>query len=102
MFELCEEAIDVLSSRRADFGDIRVVRTRTQALGVRNGETGSVDDSETLGFGVRVLLGGAWGFASSGLLTRSEIRRVSLLAVEIARASAAVNLLHPLETSLKT
>ncbi|KAF0127782.1 MAG: TldD protein [Elusimicrobia bacterium] len=88
MFGLCEEAIDVLSSRRADFGDIRIVRTRAQSLGVRNGETGSVDDSETLGFGVRVLLGGAWGFASSGLVTRAEVRRVSLLALEIARASA--------------
>ncbi len=90
MFKLCEEAIDVLSSRRADFGDIRIIRTRTRSLGVRNGETGNVDDSETLGFGVRVLLGGAWGFASSGLLTSSEIRRVSLAAVEIARASATL------------
>ncbi len=90
MFGFCEEAMDVLSSRRADFGDIRIVRNRTQALGVRNGGTGNVDDSETLGFGVRVLLGGAWGFASSGLLTRAEVRRVSLLAVKIARASATL------------
>ncbi|HET9371954.1 MAG TPA: TldD/PmbA family protein [Vicinamibacterales bacterium] len=40
------------------------------------------------GFGVRVIHGGVWGFASSPIVTEDEIRRISRLAIEIARASA--------------
>ena len=43
---------------------------------------------ETYGFGVRVIHGGVWGFASSPLVTPEEIKRVAATATEIARASA--------------
>ena len=39
---------------------------------------------------MRVIADGAWGFASSGLLTKSEIERVSAAAVDTARASATL------------
>ena len=40
------------------------------------------------GFGVRVIHGGVWGFASSPIVSEDEIRRIARLAVEVARASA--------------
>jgi len=40
------------------------------------------------GFGVRVIHGGVWGFASSPIVTEDEIRRIARLAIEVARASA--------------
>jgi TldD protein len=40
------------------------------------------------GFGVRVIHSGVWGFASSPIVTEDEIRRVTRVAVELARASA--------------
>src|SRR5688500_4226537 len=40
------------------------------------------------GFGVRVIHSGVWGFASSPIVTEDEIRRITLVAVEVARASA--------------
>ena len=40
------------------------------------------------GFGVRVIHGGVWGFASSPIVTEDEIRRITKLATEVARASA--------------
>ena len=40
------------------------------------------------GFGVRVIHSGVWGFASSPIVNEDEIRRVTRLATEIARASA--------------
>ena len=43
---------------------------------------------ESEGFGVRVLVDGAWGFASSHVLTAAEADRVAAEAVRIARASA--------------
>src|SRR3954470_22133828 len=40
------------------------------------------------GFGVRVIHSGTWGFASSPIVTEDEIRRITRIAAEVARASA--------------
>src|SRR5215467_9318900 len=40
------------------------------------------------GFGVRVVHSGVWGFASSPIVTEDEIRRITRLAIEVAKASA--------------
>ena len=47
------------------------------------------DATETYGFGVRVIHGGVWGFASSPLVTPDEIKRVTGVATDVARASAS-------------
>jgi predicted Zn-dependent protease len=41
-------------------------------------------------FGVRVIVNGAWGFASSPLVTPEEIARITGEAVIIARANATI------------
>jgi TldD protein len=40
------------------------------------------------GFGVRVIHSGVWGFASSPIVNEDEIRRITKIAAEVARASA--------------
>jgi TldD protein len=40
------------------------------------------------GFGVRVIHSGTWGFASSPIVTEDEIRRITRIAADVARASA--------------
>jgi TldD protein len=40
------------------------------------------------GFGVRVIHGGVWGFASSPIVSEDEIRRITRVATEVAKASA--------------
>ena len=40
------------------------------------------------GFGVRVIHSGVWGFASSPIVTEDEIRRITRIATEVAKASA--------------
>src|SRR5262249_5694217 len=40
------------------------------------------------GFGVRVVHSGGWGFASSPIVTEDEIRRITGVATEVAKASA--------------
>ena len=40
------------------------------------------------GFGVRVIHSGVWGFASSPIVTEDEIKRVTGIAIEVAKASA--------------
>jgi TldD protein len=84
-------ALEVARAGGAQYADIRVVDNRTERIEVKNGVVESLDYSESMGFGVRVLLNGAWGFASSRDLTTEEIDRVSRQALEIARASATVS-----------
>ena len=57
-------------ARARDFGvdhaDFRFERVRYQYFTVRDGQLQGASDSEDLGFAVRVLHEGAWGFASGG------------------------------------
>ncbi|HSJ23491.1 MAG TPA: TldD/PmbA family protein [Longimicrobiales bacterium] len=46
------------------------------------------NERQAAGFGVRVIHSGVWGFASSPIVTEDEIRRITRMAVEVARASA--------------
>ncbi|MEJ7789626.1 MAG: TldD/PmbA family protein [Thermoleophilaceae bacterium] len=64
MLAALEELIDS-ASRHAAYADARHVRTRREAVTLRNGALGSVNNHEEEGFGVRVRVGGAWGFAAS-------------------------------------
>jgi len=88
--ELTHLALNTAAARGATYADVRVVRRRTQQIATRNGVVSTLSDSETMGFGIRVIANGAWGFSSSARLDRAEVERVAAEAVEIARASAAV------------
>jgi TldD protein len=69
---------------------VRIVHHRTETLVVKDGAVEALENSESLGIGVRTLVDGAWGFASSRDLTPAEINRVTERATDIARASARV------------
>ncbi|HEY6220341.1 MAG TPA: TldD/PmbA family protein [Gemmatimonadaceae bacterium] len=45
-------------------------------------------DRQAGGFGVRVIHSGVWGFASSPIVTEDELRRITRMATEVAKASA--------------
>ncbi len=88
MYELAHAAIETARRRGATFADARVMDIRHRDLSTKNGEVGSLSESESLGIGVRVIAGGAWGFASTDRLTREGVQGCAAQAVEIARASA--------------
>jgi TldD protein len=56
--------------------------------GGRGGTIPTDAERQAGGFGVRVVHSGVWGFASSPIVTEDEIRRVTRVATEVARASA--------------
>ncbi len=88
MRTLTDRALNLAQVQGASYADIRIVRRRTQDITVKNGIVEALSDDESQGFGVRVVVDGAWGFASSALLTPAEVDRITALAVQIARASA--------------
>ncbi len=88
MKTLTERALNLAQVKGATYADIRMVERRTQNITVKNGVVEGLSDNESQGFGVRVIVDGAWGFASSAVLTAAEVDRVTALAVQIGRASA--------------
>lgn len=90
MKDLMARALDLARLRGAEYADIRVVNNRTEEISVKDGVVNGLNFNDTIGFGVRVLANGAWGFASSRDLSPAEVDRVTALALEIARASAII------------
>lgn len=96
MKALLEELIDSASGR-ADYADARHVRSRAESLATRNGAVNEVESSESEGIGVRVRVGGAWGFAATRELDRDGAERAleQALAIAAAQPSAPPTPLAP-------
>ena len=90
---LGEVALARASELGATHADFRFERLRYQYLGVRDGVLQTATDAEDLGFAVRVIHRGAWGFASGVVLTPQEARRVAETAIGVAEVAAAMTTL---------
>ncbi|HUG48894.1 MAG TPA: TldD/PmbA family protein [Candidatus Limnocylindria bacterium] len=88
MRELAQLALDTAVQRGASYADVRLVRRADESISVKSARVEGVAINESEGFGVRVLVDGAWGFASSNLLSSAEASDVAAQAVRIGRASA--------------
>src|ERR1700745_1579260 len=88
MWDLCTNALDTARLRGAAYGDVRVMHLRQRDLTTKNGQVGTLSQSESIGLGIRVLTNGAWGFASTDRLTREGVAACAAQAVSIAKASA--------------
>ena len=74
----------------ATHADFRFERVRWQDIRVRDDALQGTADDQDLGFAVRVIHGGAWGFASGVHLTADEAVRVAEAAIEVAKVSSAL------------
>lgn len=72
----------------AQFADVRVQLRRDRIVSTREERAQNIDVRVSLGFNVRVLAAGTWGFAASDSMTEQEAKRVGRKAVARARASA--------------
>src|SRR3954463_1775172 len=90
MKDLASWALDTATQRGATYAGGRGVDERGRALATKNAKIGNASDSRSQGFNLRVLVDGAWGFASSADLGRMSVDATAAQAVAIARASAKV------------
>lgn len=97
--KLGDAALREAKKHNATYCDIRIIRLRDQRIGLRlspergTGKTltvPNVSEDSSFGFGVRVIVNGAWGFAASPIVTPAEIARVTGEAVTIAKANATI------------
>ena len=90
MEDILKEGLNKASELHASYADIRWVETNSESIELKNGIVEALVSSSDSGFGIRAVVNGAWGFASSSVLNRDEALRTADLAVRIAKASARV------------
>lgn len=89
-------ALDEAKSLGATYADARVHRRRHERLAAREDHIVDVGSRDSYGIGVRVLLAGAWGFASSPIVSEESAREAARRAVVVAKASAGARV-RPIE-----
>jgi len=90
MKNLIGNILDSARLKGADYADIRIVRRQMEEIEVKNGNVEGLTQDEEFGFGIRVLLGGAWGFACSSKVNKREMESVLGRSLKIAKASSRV------------
>jgi len=97
--KLAAAALAEANKQGATYCDIRINRYRDQYSGYRlsprRGESQTdevpfVSDSQSFGFGVRVIAKGQWGFAASPEVNAEEIARITREAVAVAKANSVL------------
>lgn len=90
MFDEAGLAVQGALDAGAAYADARAVIARSETINVRNQNLDHMDRTETVGVGVRALIGSSWGFAATADLSNGSIRAAGERAAAIARASAIV------------
>lgn len=80
--------LDLAQLKKVNYADVRIVRRQSEEIAVKNGTVEALTHDEDLGFGIRVLVGGAWGFACSSNVSKKEMEGLLGKAIKIARASS--------------
>jgi TldD protein len=85
--DLAEIALARAKKQGATYADIRINRYRRESIFTREQQVQNVSRTQDFGFGVRVLIKGAWGFSASHIVTPESVRRITDQAIEIAKAN---------------
>ncbi|MBN1424456.1 TldD/PmbA family protein [Candidatus Fermentibacteria bacterium] len=96
MREYTEIALGIAQEAGASFADMRVVEERENRIFVKRRSLRLIDEAESFGYAVRMLIDGAWGFASSTTLSRDAVAKTAHRAVATAQASSKARRTPPL------
>src|SRR3954451_21045731 len=89
-FDAATAGVEAGVVARARCGGARVVSTRHESMAARNGDIEDLNQTETVGVGVRALVGSSWGFFGVPDLTDAVARGAGARAAGIAQASSGV------------
>jgi len=90
LFDYATAAVEGALAAGAAYADARVVSTRTENIEVLNQNVQEVARAESIGVGVRALIGSSWGFFATAELSAPAARAAGARAAAIAAASARV------------
>ncbi len=81
-------AIDAATAQGAEHVDVRVTRNRSRSAPARDGRALGVRADSDTRIGVRVLVDGVWGFASTDRISAESAAQAARTAVRMARVAA--------------
>ena len=87
--QFCDRVLERAGKCGASYADVRIMRRENEHIWLRTGKVEQLSRDSSFGFGVRVIVDGAWGFACSPNVTLDEADRVAEEAARTARASAS-------------
>ncbi|MEM1515314.1 MAG: TldD/PmbA family protein [Candidatus Bathyarchaeia archaeon] len=90
---LIEDLLEFIVKRGLDLGasfcEARYFEERINSITVENGIAKAIFSGILRGVGVRVIVSGSWGFASTNMLTRETLERVLMDAISGAKSMMA-------------
>ena len=88
MLDLLTDLMSAAEGRCA-YAEARHVDSRDEAIAVLNGRIDAIDSSASEGIGVRVRVGGGWGFAATRDVTRAGAQAALARALAVAESQPA-------------
>src|SRR3989338_1732348 len=89
--DLVARLVRDLKRRGVDYADVRYEHLLHESLLVEQGRVSSVSLHESAGIGIRVLLNGSWGFASTPHLAPAHLKQAVSHAIGLAKAASSIN-----------
>lgn len=89
MRELAEHALEVARKLGAQYADLRIIQQEVEDIATKNETVARLNKSSSEGIGIRVLVKGGWGFASTQELRKAGVEKAAKKAIEVAKASAS-------------
>lgn len=86
--QLADAALSVARSSGATYTDVRIGRYLNQFITTRENKVQNITNTESFGVGIRVIVNGTWGFASTNDVTTEGIKKATNQAVAIAKANS--------------
>ena len=71
--DFAADALNAAKDAGASYCDVRIGRYRRQSVSTRERQLTKVSDSESYGIGIRTLVNGSWGFASTINMTKEGV-----------------------------
>jgi TldD protein len=85
---LATAALETATKAGATYCDVRIGRYLRQFVITREDKVENTVNTESTGAGIRVIVGGAWGFAATNDLSADGIAKAAAQAAAIAKANA--------------
>jgi len=83
-----QELLALAEQKGASYADLRWEKRRIQQLMMSSGNVESLNSNQDEGFGIRVIVDGGWGFASTPELDQQSMEAAIDRALVVGRASA--------------
>jgi TldD protein len=85
---LADVALNTAKSNAATYADVRIGRYLNQFVSTRENKVQGIVNTESFGVGIRVIVNGTWGFASTNNVTSDGVKKATERAVAIAKANS--------------